>query len=208
MQIAGYGSYQFTEELYAEGSLSYGRHDVNGNRLTALDRTARADYRADQLTVRLGVGYRFVIDTKQTLTPMLNLESARLSSDAFTETGADALNLKFGEQSVTRSRISLGLRYLTEATTDSGMPYRPELSAAIYRDNKDMTQGTAASFAGDLTGQTFSTPGITVGASGYNLLAGVSFVTSKTSLVQVQFGYDHRDGFANRIGRLSARWDL
>jgi autotransporter family porin len=207
-QIAGYGAYSFTEDFYGEGSVSFGRHNVTGHRSTALGRTANADFRADQLTVRLGVGYRFVLDGKQTLTPMLNLESARLSSDAFTETGADALNLKFDSQELTRNRASLGLRYMTESSTESGLVYRPELMASVYRDNKGMTQDVTAAFAGDLTGQTFSTSGVAVGNSGYNLMGAVSFLTSKTSLVQLQLGYDHRDGYSSRSARLNARWDF
>ena len=207
-EIAGYGAYQFTEEFYGEGSLSYARHNITGNRLTALDRVAKADYSANQLTGRLGIGYRFVLDDKQTLTPMLNLESSSLSSGAYTETGADALNLKLNSQKLTRTRTSLGLRYLAENTTDAGTVYRPELTAAIYRDGSGTTKETVAAFEGDLTGNTFSTTNAVLGRSGYNLAAGVSILNSKTSLVQLHLGYDHREGFSSTSARIKARWDF
>ncbi len=207
-EIAGYGAYQFTEEFYGEGSLSYARHNITGSRLTALDRVAKADYSANQLTGRLGIGYRFVLDNKQTLTPMLNLESSSLSSGAYTETGADALNLKLNSQKLTRTRTSLGLRYLAENTTDAGTVYRPELTAAIYRDGSGTTKDTVAAFEGDLTGNTFSTTNAVLGRSGYNLAAGVSILNSKTSLVQLHLGYDHREGFSSTSARIKARWDF
>lgn len=207
-EIAGYGAYQFTQEFYGEGSLSYARHNITGNRLTALDRVAKADYSANQLTGRLGIGYRFVLDDKQTLTPMLNLESSSLSSGAYTETGADALNLKLNSQKLTRTRTSLGLRYLAENTTDAGTVYRPELTAAIYRDGSGTTKDTVAAFEGDLTGNTFSTTNTVLGRSGYNLAAGVSILNSKTSLVQLHLGYDHREGFSSTSARIKARWDF
>lgn len=207
-EIAGYGAYQFTEEFYGEGSLSYARHNITGSRTTALDRVAKADYSANQLTGRLGIGYRFVLDNKQTLTPMLNLESSSLSSGAYTETGADALNLKLNSQKFTRTRTSLGLRYLSENTTDAGTVYRPELTAAIYRDGSSTTKDTVAAFQGDLTGNTFSTTNAVLGRSGYNLAAGVSILNSKTSLVQLHLGYDHREGFSSTSARIKARWDF
>lgn len=207
-ELAGYGAYQFSEQFYGEGSVSYARHNITGSRLTAIDRMAKADYNADQLTARLGIGYRFVLDDKQTLTPMFNLESSRLSSDTYTETGADALSLKLNEQKVTRNRASLGLRYLSENSTAAGTVYRPELSAAIYRDNKGLPQNTTAAFAGDLTGNTFNTTGMEVARSGYNLAAGVSILNSKTSLVQLHYGYDHREGFRSHSARIKVRWDF
>jgi outer membrane autotransporter protein len=207
-EIAGYGAYQFTEEFYGEGSLSYARHNITGSRTTALDRVAKADYSANQLTGRLGIGYRFVLDDKQTLTPMLNLESSSLSSGAYTETGADALNLKLNSQKLTRTRTSLGLRYLAENTTDAGTVYRPELTAAIYRDGSGTTKDTVAAFEGDLTGNTFSTTNAVLGRTGYNLAAGVSILNSKTTLVQLHLGYDHREGFSSTSARIKARWDF
>lgn len=207
-QLAGYGAYQFTEALYGEASLSYARHNITGSRMTALDRVANADYSANQFTGRLGIGYRFVLDDKQTLTPMLNLESSSLSSDAYKETGADALNLKLNSQKLTRNRMSLGLRYLAESKTDAGTVYRPELTAAIYRDGSGTSKNTVAAFEGDLTGNTFSTTNLVPGRSGYNLSAGVSILNSKTSLVQLQLGYDHRQGFESYSARVKARWDF
>lgn len=207
-QLAGYGAYQFTEALYGEASLSYARHNITGSRMTALDRVAKTDYSANQITGRLGIGYRFVLDDKQTLTPMLNLESSSLSSDAYKETGADALNLKLDSQKLTRNRTSLGLRYLAESKTETGTVYRPELTAAIYRDNSGTSKNTVAAFEGDLTGNTFSTTNLAAGRSGYNLSAGVSILNSKTSLVQLQLGYDHRQGFESYNARVKARWDF
>ncbi len=207
-ELAGYGAYQFNQNIYGEASLSYAHHSITGNRLSAIDRMAKADYDANQLTARLGLGYRFVLAEKQTLTPMLNLESSRLRSDAFTETGADALNLKVNAHTLSRNRSSLGLRYLSESKTDAGTVFRPEFTAEVYSDNKGMSQNVTAAFAGDLTGATFTTNGVETARSGYKLSAGVSILNSKTSLVQLHYGYDHRTGFANHSARIKARWDF
>lgn len=207
-ELAGYGAYQFNQNIYGEASLSYAHHSITGNRLSAIDRMAKADYDANQLTARLGLGYRFVLAEKQTLTPMLNLESSRLRSDAYTETGADALNLKVNAHTLSRNRSSLGLRYLSESKTDAGTVFRPEFTAEVYSDNKGMSQNVTAAFAGDLTGATFTTNGVETARSGYKLSAGVSILNSKTSLVQLHYGYDHRTGFANHSARIKARWDF
>lgn len=207
-ELAGYGAYQFNANVYGEASLSYANHNITGSRLTALDRTTRADYDANQITARVGLGYRHVLAEKQTLTPMVNLESSRLRTDAYNETGADALNLKFNAQTVTRNRASLGLRYLSENTTDAGTVFRPELTAEVYRDNKGLSHNTTAAFAGDLTGATFTTTGVQNDRTGYKLAAGLSILNSKTSLVQLHYGYEHRDGFASHSARIKARWDF
>lgn len=207
-ELAGYGAYQFNANVYGEASLSYANHNITGSRLTALDRMARADYDANQITARVGLGYRHVLTEKQTLTPMVNLESSRLRTDAYNETGADALSLKFNAHSVTRNRASLGLRYLSENTTDAGTVFRPELTAEVYRDNKGLSHNKTAAFAGDLTGAIFTTTGVQNDRTGYKLAAGLSILNSKTSLVQLHYGYEHRDGFASHSARIKARWDF
>lgn len=207
-ELAGYGAYQFNQNIYGEASLSYAHHSITGNRMTAIDRMAKADYDANQLTARLGLGYRYVLAEKQTLTPMLNLESSRLRSDAYAETGADALGLKFNEHTMTRNRSSLGLRYMSESKSATDTVFRPELTAEVYRDNKAMSQNVTAAFAGDLTGATFTTTGVESARSGYKLSAGVSILNSKTSLVQLHYGFDHRTGFTNHSARIKARWDF
>ncbi len=207
-ELAGYGAYQFNADVYGEASLSYANHNITGSRLTALDRMSRADYDANQITARIGLGYRHVIAEKQTLTPMINFESSRLRSDAYNETGADALSLKFKAQTVTRNRASLGLRYLSENTTAAGTVLRPELTAEVYRDNKGLSHTTTAAFAGDLTGANFTTTGVQTDRTGYKLAAGLSILTSKTMLMQLHYGYEHREGFTSRSARIKARWDF
>lgn len=203
VQLTGYGSYNLSRELYIDGSLSYTGNKHNGNRATAVGRTAQASYNGNQLMARLGAGYRIALEGKTVFTPLVSVESSHLNTNAYTETGAGALNLAVGSQSLNRSRLGLGGRLSTEAESN-GTIYRPELSAMLFHDAGALTKDTTATFTGG--GASFTTPGADAVRNTVDIGAGVAITTGKDSSVLVQYDYATHSGYHAQTVQATGRW--
>jgi len=203
VQLTGYGSYDISKELYIDGDVSYTGNKYTGNRAAAVGRTAQASFNGNQVMARLGAGYRIALEGKSVFTPMASIESSHLSTDAYTETGAGALNLAVASQSLDRTRFGLGGRLNTEAES-GGTIYRPQLSAMWLHDSGTLTKDTVASFTGG--GGSFTTPGADVVRNTVDIGAGVAITTGKDSSVLVQYDYATHSGYHAQTVQATGRW--
>ena len=203
VQLTGYGSYDISKELYIDGDVSYTSNKFTGNRATAVGRTAQASFSGNQLMARLGAGYRIALEGKSVFTPLISIESSHLTTDAYTETGAGALNLAFDSESLNRTRLGLGGRLSTEAESGSTI-YSPELSIMWHHDSGALTKDTTATFTGG--GSSFTTPGADVVRNTVNIGAGVAITTGKDSSVLVQYDYDTHSGYHAQTVQATGRW--
>jgi len=202
-QLMGYASYDIDKDLYVEGALSLGTNDYTGNRTTAVGRTAQADFNGKQMGVHLGLGYRIDLEDKLTLTPMASLDFSQLKQEDYTETGAGALNLKVDNQTLSRTRASVGGR-LAKEIESNGTIYRPELYLGVYSDSGNLNKDVTATYQGG--GASFVTPGADVDKTGYNLGLGLTVLADKKTSVQVRYDYDSRKNFTGHTGSLMGRW--
>ena len=199
-----YSSLNVTDRLYLEGAFAYADDQYKGQRRTAIDRTAESDFGGSQLTGRVAAGYRINLDSIQTLTPMVSMQWSRLNLDGYTETGADALNLKVDSQKLTSNRLGLGLRYGLE-TRSKGLTFRPEVSATWFNDSGDRNKAVIASYAGG--GSSFATPVVGLEKHSYTVGAGLSVLTDNNSGVALNYDYSAASGAwthdVQLVGRLS-----
>ena len=186
VQGAVYSSLDVTDNLYLEGTVAYTHDQFEGQRKTAIDRRASSDFNGSQLTGRVAAGYHINLDSKQTLTPMLSMQWSRLNLDSYTETGADALNLKVDAQKLTSNRLGLGVRYNLE-TRSKGLTFRPEISGTWFNDSGDRNKDVVASYVGG--GSSFATPVVGLEKNSYNLGAGLSVLTDNHSGLALYYDY-------------------
>jgi uncharacterized protein with beta-barrel porin domain len=207
-QVSAYGSYDITDRLYIDGSIAVGKVDYDSDRKTAIGRTASANYSGSYESVNLGAGYRINMGDKKVLTPMIAANYTALHNDAYTEKGADALNLSVDKQNLDRTRAGLGLRFTNQLETAGGTIYRPEVTAMFSHDFGSVVQNTTASYVGDTSGTTFVTPNNNAERDAITVGAGVTVLTGKNSSVQVRYDVEKRDSYLGQGGAVQARWEF
>jgi outer membrane autotransporter protein len=193
-QFMAYASKEFGK-AYVEGTLAYGMHDIDSTRAAAVGQTAKANIDANQYSARLEAGYRFDLQDKASIIPFASFDYAHLTQDAYTETGADALNLNVDEVTTDRSKLGLGLRLGKQWGEDVGQ-IQANLKLGVYQyfggDDADVT----AQFAGG--GAKFVTPGVTSEETFYNAGLGFKYQVSKTTNIGLNIDYDRSgDGSFN-----------
>jgi outer membrane autotransporter protein len=105
--------------FYADASLSYGNYDSDAQRtltLAGMSLPASAGFGGESWLARLAGGYDFEL-CDWIVGPTAALSWLHLTTDAFTEAGADVLSLAVEEASGNRLLSSLGLRAATRLET-------------------------------------------------------------------------------------------
>jgi outer membrane autotransporter protein len=197
-----YGAQQLGD-AYVDGMIGFAMHENTGVRQSALSRTAKSNYNANQISARISSGYRFKLLDKVTFTPLTSLEVSNYNQAAYTENGADSLNLRVNSLSQNRIKGGLGFRITDEKTTSKGLVFRPEINAMVYKDFNDAGADVTSSFTGG--GSSFVTTGQKIESVSYNLGTGVTFLQGKTGQLGVMFNYEGRKGFTGYNAQLQGR---
>lgn len=145
--------------LYVNAMLTYGQNRYNSNRSLAfgsINRIASANYGGSAVSGYVEAGYRIFRDSL-TIMPLVSLQSSSLSHDGFTETGADALNLKVGKGSTSALTGGLGVKLRKENETGKGK-LGQELTLRWLHDFKSYDASLNAAFAG-AAGNSFTIAG-------------------------------------------------
>jgi Autotransporter beta-domain len=204
-----YGAHDFSNELFVDGQVSFGKLETKGNRKADVDRVAQFNIAGNQLNGKFNLGYRFKLgeDTTTTLTPIFSVESAVIQQDAYTETGAGDIGLNVQAQRLQRTQTALGLR-LASTQMISGMVVKPEATLSATRDSGNFNQPITASYIGDRTGTTFATPGADYTANGAKFGLGMGLLMSKSSSVVFRYEYALRGTYTSNAAELVARWNF
>lgn len=201
-QLTGYATQDFGQG-YLDGMLAYAQHRYDSHRATALARTAVGDYDGNQVTAKIGGGYRMALQGNTVLTPLASVEWTRVRQDGYTETGADALNLVVDAKTTSRTRASLGARLSSEMAKGNSV-YRPEIHALWSHDFGNRNTDTTAAYAGG--GAAFTTTGLTLPRNSFNLGVGVTLLTGKNTSVQVLYDLEKRSGYTGHTGQVTGRY--
>jgi outer membrane autotransporter protein len=202
-QASLYGMQEFGA-AYVDATLAYTSHGYNSNRLAALARTAKGEWRGDQYTARADAGYRIPMGAVAVV-PMASLEWSHLNQDRYTETGAGALNLNVNDSSATRLKSGLGARVLGEALIGS-MLVKPEARLMWLHDFKSNGTDTTSSFTGG--GASFSTPGQNIASNTANIGLGLTMQPNKQTTVGMSYDFEGRSGYQGHALQLTGRWDF
>ena len=189
-----YGSY-FTKNAYLEGALSYGRNRYQNSRyltIGPIQRTAYSEHDADVVSAHVGGGYFFNF-SNWSLGPIASLRYVYLNEAAFTERGADSLNL-IVERRKTKSLVSeLGLRAAYVFKTGYGNLI-PELSGSLVYDFGIDDRVITTSFAGS-PNMSFSIAGQDVERIGAVVDAGLTFMTQSGISTSLKYNGEFRNQY-------------
>jgi uncharacterized protein with beta-barrel porin domain len=114
-QTTLYGDYT-ADSYFIEAMLGYATNTVNTSRVITfggLNQKALGEYNAHQYFARMSAGLpvAFGSGNHHVLTPEIGLDLSRLTSDAYTETGAGVLNLQVTPAPVNVALATAGLQY-------------------------------------------------------------------------------------------------
>ncbi|MBP0484414.1 autotransporter outer membrane beta-barrel domain-containing protein [Sagittula salina] len=150
------------------GAAGYGWHDIHTERriaFGAVNSTAKADYDAQTLSGTIGARYNMVRPAPfaggtgtVVVSPFGSLSLARTKSDAFTETGAGALNLSGKSETRDTGTVSLGVAVSGRFEMGQAV-WQPTLSLAGEHVFGDTGQSATLKLAGSPTSFGVNNPG-------------------------------------------------
>jgi len=204
-----YGAYDFTPELFVDGTLTASTASLDSARTTAVGRTAKADTDVNQLTGKINLGYRFKLpNSAASITPMLSYESGSMKQDAYSESGAGDIGLSTPSQRFNWNRAGVGLRLAT-TTMWGGMVAKPELTVMAQNENGNFAKPISSQFIGDYTNTAFTTEVAdksVYGRSSVRGTLGLNLLMSKSSSLSVRYDHTNGDDFKSNAFDLMARW--
>jgi outer membrane autotransporter protein len=202
--VAVYGGYASGPWNFSgSAGMSWGKNHMDrGIAFGTVNRIASGDFDSDTLSAYGEATYTLPMDG-WTLRPLAGLSLSRSKSDAFTETGAGALNLHVAGQTLNSSKSLLGA---TASFDTDRIRFEPRVVwAHEFGDlNKTMTaqlQGAATAFPFEIAGATLKrdTLILGMGATG-SISQGIDLFAD----VQAEFNAAQRN-FAVLVG-LRSRW--
>ncbi|MNR83701.1 Outer membrane protein B precursor [compost metagenome] len=200
---------------------AYGSKDIGGNRTFSfqgdiglndskstrdiefggLKRTARADYRTYSAHVGAALAQAFELSEKTTLTPALRADYTWLKSQAYSESGADALNLNVGSNKTDAFVIGADA-YLQHRFSNTS---RFDANFGVGYDTINKQGSIVAAYAG-APGQSFLTTGID--HSPWLMRGGIGYSMLASNGTEVSFRYDAegRSDYLNHTASVKAKW--
>lgn len=194
--IGGNRTFSFQGDIGLNDSKSTRHIDFGG-----LNRTAVADYRTYSAHVGTGIAQAFELNEKTTLTPALRADYTWLKSQAYSESGANALNLNVGSNKTDAFVIGADA-YLHHRFSNTS---RIDANFGVGYDTINKQGNIVAAYAG-APGQSFVTTGIEQspwlvrGGIGYTMLA------SNGTEVSVRYDAEGRSDYLNHTASVKAKW--
>jgi outer membrane autotransporter protein len=183
-QVGMYGDYAIHPQLIANAQADIGMNQNNAYRNIAFMGTnANSSYNSYSGHVGTGVKYLMPINPENTFIPSVRVDYTTVQSQAYTETGAGALNLSVGQQTYNTLIPSADLRI--DHSLDSKLTLSANAGAG-YNTLGNQVTATAAYQGG---GAVFATNGLQVSPWLYN--AGVGITGQIEKNLQLNVRYDN-----------------
>ena len=109
--VGVYGSYWSASAWFVQGMIEYGWRSLESSRdisLNTLALQANGDWDARSFATAVGAGYSFRPAASWLIQPQLNVNYERFAEDGYSETGAQALNLTYGDVTAETLRAEAG----------------------------------------------------------------------------------------------------
>lgn len=193
-------------QYFFNAMINGAQHDTDTSRQAAVGERAQGEYDGDEFGGTIQFGRRFALAAEGvSVTPILSVDYAHYTQDAYAETGAGDIGLRYAEQDYSQSAASLMVRFSKEKKLGEGVAsvwnaylgYRRLLSTPTY-DN-------TVSFVGDT--ESFFVGGWQDGAKG-SVTGGVSYDYNPRAGVTYSLRYDGetKSGFNVHTLGVRATW--
>jgi outer membrane autotransporter protein len=183
-QAGVYGDYAIHPQLIANAQVDIGMNQNNAYRnITFMGTNANSSYKSYSGHVGTGVKYLMPLSAQNTFIPSVRVDYTTVQSQAYTETGAGALNLSVGQQTYNTLIPSADLRI------DHSLDSKLTLSANAGAGYNTLSNQVTATSAYQGGGTVFATNGLAVSPWLYN--AGVGIVGQINKTLQLNVRYDN-----------------
>lgn len=201
-RLIGYGSYSIDARTDLSFQADIGGTHNDGHRgisFGGLSEVASASYSSWNAHIGAGLGRSFEVAPRTSFTPSLRVDYTQMRDDAYSETGADALNLTVEKNTTKELILSVDgkFNYAVNASTT--------LSANLGGGYDTLAKDSSitAAFAGG--GGQFTTKGVHPSAWLARGGLGVTVMTSKAMELSVRYDGEAREGFVNHTASLKLR---
>lgn len=192
-QVAAYLAYT-PGDWFANATLVYGLDRYEGSRRVAfpgVDATVAAKFKGHQYTASGVTGYNFPLgDGLTVLTPQASLQYTRLHTKGYTETGADAINLRVNAKTYEFTQAGLGAKIARSIPISNGQVMRPDIHVNWLHSLGGETMSNVAAFASG--GPAFLTMGLKPKRDTFNVGTGVVFANSGAWSIEAVYDYQWR----------------
>jgi len=192
-QVAAYLAY-VPGDWFANATLAYGLDRYNGSRhvvFPGVDATVLAKFKGQQYTASGITGYNIGFgDGRTVLTPQASLQYTRLHTNAYTETGADAINLRVDAQTYEFTQAGLGAKLAHAIPVGIGQVMQPDIHVNWQHSLGGETMSNVAAFASG--GAAFLTTGLKPKRDTFNVGAGIVFANSGAWSIEGVYDYQWR----------------
>ncbi|MDO5666650.1 MAG: autotransporter outer membrane beta-barrel domain-containing protein [Alcaligenaceae bacterium] len=202
-QAIAYGDYALNEALSLDAQVGLGRASLEGKRhIGFANKTAKADYHATVVQAGTGLNYRLGSEQSH-LTPFARVDYTHVKSSGYTETGADALNLKVKGQSYDSLVWRVGVRG-EEQVGDSLALFG---TASVGLESLEHDNPITAEFTG-APGLAFKTRSTDYGRVVGNVAVGAVYRPAKNVELIGRYGVNLRKGYTgqNASATIQVRW--
>jgi outer membrane autotransporter protein len=175
-------------KFFLNAMVNTAQHRTESNRQAAVGERAQGDYDGSEIGGTLQFGRRFALATEGfSVTPILALDYAKYEQDAYAETGAGDIGLRYAEQDYDQSSASLMVRVSKETKLGEGMASSWNAYLGYRRLLSTPTYDNTVSFIGDT--ESFFVGGWSDPAKG-SLTGGLSYDYNPRSGVTYSLRYD------------------
>ncbi|MGE0251380.1 MAG: autotransporter domain-containing protein [Dongiaceae bacterium] len=203
-QVSLYGGHVQGDWIF-DGLLGFGYNRYDSSRTIVFGGTntaANADYHGNQYTAKIGGSYIMPMDGF-VLVPNASLRYTMLTGRDYTETGAGGLSLSIDNKNTDFLQGSVGAKARFPMKTADGK-MTPEIRAAILGDFLDTKQESLATLTG--SGTSFTNNSADNARVGFNVGAGLDFVTLENATVSINYDFEGKSDFKGHSGFIRAQF--
>ncbi|MDD5644763.1 MAG: autotransporter outer membrane beta-barrel domain-containing protein, partial [bacterium] len=187
------------------GSFAYNKYEGSRNiNFGGITRTADSDYDGQQYSAYIGGGYTFETNGLE-ITPMASLRYIYLYLDDYTESGADALNLKVDSQDYDMLQSGIGARF-AYPIRNADMTFIPEIHGMWLYDFIGDSQQATSTFTGG--GASFKTDGADPAQNSFDIGGSLMLImTNKLSLL-LSYDFEVKEDFTGHSGSVTIKYSF
>ena len=201
-QLSAYGSYNLSEATAIDFHAGIGRNRNEGRRTIAFaSSVAKADFDSDTAYAGIGIGHRFALGPRTSLTPSIRADYSWIRDESYTEKGAGALNLDVDSRSSEALVIGLDGKLAHELNAQSSLI----ASLGVGYDTLNQRSSITAAFAG-APGAAFRSEGIK--QEPWLVRGGIGTIYKAAGGLEITGRYDaeYREDFLNQTASVKLNW--
>jgi outer membrane autotransporter protein len=203
-QLVGYGSYNLRDDMELNFQAGFGQNINSGERdILFAGSVAKSSYNSTTADLGVGLSRRYVLNEKTTFIPTIRVDYTQIHDNAYTESGAGALNLSVDARDTEQLLLGVEGKLTRQIKTNTMLTANLGLGYDVIHD----LNRTTAYFAG-APGTAFAADGVQ--PARWTGRVGIGLVHTLASGMEISARYDYEGDyhFTNNTVSAKARWSF